>query len=191
MASHQLIETYVAGLVDRLPAHTVDELTDGLIETWRHYLAAGLSPDQAARVAIEEFGTADRITDEFVAQSPGRRAARLLLATGPIMAVCWGSSLIAGKAWTWQISRAVEAGYAIALVAVVAALLAAATSGHSYHRTRLGTVGALVVIVLDVAMLATAAAVAPTLVWPMAIAIPASIARIGLVLRSLPKALTG
>ena len=34
MASHDLIEAYLAELRRRLPADTVDELADGLIETY-------------------------------------------------------------------------------------------------------------------------------------------------------------
>jgi hypothetical protein len=190
MASHHLIDTYLAGLAQRLPANTVDELADGLVETWQHHLGNGEPTDQAARAAIAEFGAADRIADEFVAQAPGRRTARFLLATGPVMGVCWGTSLIAAKVWTWPIPRPIAAIYAAALLTVVAALVAAATSRHSYRRTRLGNAGALALLVLDAAMIVAVTVLAPVLVWPMAAAIPASLARIGLTLRSLPKGLT-
>ncbi len=187
MASHQLIDSYLAGLAGRLPADTVDELADGLTETWQHHLANGLSPDQAARATIAEFGTADRIADEFVAQAPGRRIARLLLATGPVMGGCWGVTLITAKVWTWPIQPPLAAAYALALLMVVLALLTAATSRHSYRRTRLGAAGALTLVVLDAAMIAGVAVLAPLLVWPMAVAIPASLARIGLTVRALPR----
>jgi len=188
MASHQLIDTYLAGLAERLPADTVDELADGLVETWQHHLASGLTSDRAARAAIAEFGAADRITDEFVAHASGRRTARLLLATGPVMGACWGTSLIAAQVWTWPIPQPIAAAYAASLLIVVAALITAATSRHSYRRTRLGNAGALALVVLDAAMLAAVTMLAPMLAWPMAAAIPASLARIGLALQSLPKA---
>ena len=44
MASHQLIDDYLARLAQRLPADAVDELADGITETWQHHLAAGRSP---------------------------------------------------------------------------------------------------------------------------------------------------
>jgi len=110
----------------------------------------------------------------------------LLLATGPILGACWGSSLIANKAWTWPIPTLAAATYVLALFAVVTALTGAATSRHSYRRTKLGTAGGLGLIVLDTSMLATVLFVAPTLVWPVAAAIPASLARAGLTLHSLP-----
>ena len=187
MASHQLIDTYLAALAQRLPADTVDELADGLIETWQHHLSRGLTSERAAQSAIAEFGGADRVADEFIVQAPGRHLARLLLATGPVMGACWGASLITAKAWTWPIPASVGAIYAVVLLSVVAVLIAAATSRHSFRRTRLGTVGALAIVVLDVTMIAAVAYLAPMLVWPMAIALPASLGRIGLVLQLMPR----
>jgi hypothetical protein len=186
VASHQLIDDYLARLAGRLPAEVVEELADGLTETWQHHVDEGCGPDEAAHAAIAEFGTADRVADEFVAQSPGRRLARLMLASGPIMACCWGPSLVAAKAWTWPVPRPASAAYALAFLVVVASLLAAASSRHSLRRTRLGLAAGLVLIGLDAAMVAAAVAFAPAFVWPMALAIPASIARIGLGLRLLP-----
>jgi hypothetical protein len=186
MASHQLIDDYLADLASRLPAEVVDELADGLIETWQHHLDSGSEPGEAAHAAIAEFGSADRVADEFVAQAPGRRMARLLLATGPVMALCWGPSLVAAKVWRWSLPWPAGAAYVLAFVAVVASLLVAAVSRHSYGRTRLGLAGGVVLIALDAAMVAAAAVLAPVFVWPMAVAIPASLARIGLALRSLP-----
>jgi class 3 adenylate cyclase len=190
MASHQLIDDYLAGLARRLPAEVVDELADGLFETWQHHLDQGRGPDQAARAAIAEFGSADRVSDEFVAQSPGRRIARLMLATGPIMALCWGPSLVAAKAWTWPVPRPAAAAYALAFLVVVASLLVAASSRSSWRRTRLGVAGGMVLIGLDAVMVSVAVGLAPVFVWPMALAIPASLGRIGLGLRMLPASRT-
>jgi hypothetical protein len=189
MASHELIDAYVARLAERLPADTVDELADGLVETWQHFVAGGLAPAPAARAAIAEFGAPRRIEDEFVAQASGRRTARLLLATGPIMGVCWGTSLVTAEVWTWPIPRPVGIVFAVALFGVVALLLMAATTRHSYRRTRFGAAGGLAIAVLDAAMIAAIATLAPTLVWPMAIATAASLARISFAIRWLPKAL--
>lgn len=35
---HQLIDAYLDEMADRLPVDAVDELTDGLLETWNHHL---------------------------------------------------------------------------------------------------------------------------------------------------------
>jgi hypothetical protein len=190
VAGHQLIDEHLTRLAHRLPADTVDELADGLTETWQHHLARGLPPAAAAQAAIGEFGTPEQISAAFIAQAPGRRTARLLLATGPPIGICWGASLITAQVWTWPIPVAAAATLAVALLAVVAALALAATSRRSYRRTRLGGIGALGLLTLDVAMLAGAILFAPTMVWPMALAIPASLARIGLTIRALPTALT-
>jgi hypothetical protein len=188
VASHQLIDEHLAVLARRLPADAVDELGDGLTETWQHHLAAGLPPADAARAAIGEFGTVDQITEAFVSNCPGRRTARILLATGPIAGACWGTSLAAAQAWTWPVPVPAAVVIAAALLVVVAALVTSATSRTSYHRARLGTAGGVGLAALDLTMLAAVGLLAPTLVWPLLIAIPVSLARIGLTLRLLPAA---
>jgi hypothetical protein len=190
VAGHQLIDDHLTRLAHRLPADTVDELADGLTETWQHHLARGLPPAAAARAAIREFGTPEQTTSAFIAQAPGRRTARLLLATGPPIGICWGASLITAQVWTWAVPVAATATLAVALLAVAAALALAATGRRSYRRTRIGGIGALGLLTLDVAMLAGVFLIAPTMAWPMAVAIPASLARVGLTLRALPAALT-
>jgi hypothetical protein len=106
MAGHQLnnddpdgyLDAYLAHLARHLPADVVDELADGLTETRQHHLDGGLSPTDAARAAIAEFGDPDQTIRAFVTQAPGRRIARTLLATGPLMALCWAPSLITAHA---------------------------------------------------------------------------------------------
>jgi hypothetical protein len=190
VAGHQLIEDHLSRLARHLPTNTIDELADGLAETWHHHLAAGLPREDAARAAISEFGTPEQITAAFIAQAPGRRTARVLLATGPPIGICWGASLITAQVWTWPIPALAALTAAVALLAVVVALVLAATSRRSYRRTRLGAIGAVGLLALDAAMLAGAVLIAPTPVWPMALAIPASLARIGLTVRTLPSVLT-
>jgi hypothetical protein len=189
MASHRLIEDYLADLGRRLPPDVIDELADGLAETWHRHLAAGLAPTQAARAAIAEFGTVEEITTAFVAQAPARRTARLLLATGPLVGACWGASLAAAHAWTWPVAPAAAVLYGATLLAVIASLLISATSRHSYRAAQLGAAGGLGLIALDATMLAAVLLIAPTPVGPMLVAVPVSLTRIGLTLRSLPRAL--
>jgi hypothetical protein len=188
VASHQLIDAHLATLAARLPADAVDELADGLDETWHHHLDAGLPRAEAARAAIAEFGTTEQITDAFVRHAPGRRTAALLLATGPVAGASWGTTLVTAHAWTWPVPHPAAAAYGLALLAVVATLAIAATARHSYRRTRLGIAGCLGLVVLDATMLATVVLAAPVPVWPMLVAIPVSLARIGFTLRSLPHA---
>ena len=161
MAGHDLIDAYLATLARRLPTEVVDELADGLAETWQSHVGRGLRPAAAARAAIAEFGTPDQVVDAFVRQAPGRRTARLLLASGPVAGVCWGASLRGAHAWTWPVPRPAAALFGAALVAVAAALAVAATSRHSYRRTRLGGIGAFGLLVLDATMVSAALLAAP------------------------------
>ena len=79
---------------------------------------------------------------------------------------------------------------AVAGLAAVGLLVAAATSRHSYRRTRLAGVGGLAVIALDITMLTGMLLVAPSPAWPMLGAITLSLARIAVTTRLLPRTLT-
>jgi hypothetical protein len=180
MASHHLIDTYLDELRRRLTDDAVDELADGLYETWHHFLGQGLTATDAAHAAIAEFGSPTQITGAFVSHSSGRTTARLLLATGPVVGASWGASLVAARAWSWPVPTAAAGAFALTLVGVVALLVAAATSRHDHRRTRLGHVGAVGLMALDIAMLAAVPLVAPVIVWPMAVAMTASLVRIAI-----------
>ncbi|WP_395108309.1 hypothetical protein [Actinomadura sp. SCN-SB] len=191
MASHPLIEEHLAQLARQLPAEVVDELADGLTETYRHHLTTGTDPNAAARHALAEFGTPDQITTAFVAHSPSRHAARTLLATGPPVAAAWATALITGHAWQWPIPTAAGLTIGLVLLAVVATLATAATGRARYTRTRIAVlVGGIGLIVLDAAALTGLALITPALAWPLAIAACASLIRIGLALRTLPRILS-
>ena len=185
MAGHALIDAHLAELARQLPAPVVDELADGLAETYERHLARGVEPTTAATVTIAEFGQPAQIAAAFTRQAPGRRAALALLITGPVFAACWGPSLILSHAWTWPVPTPAAVVFGLTLLGVVAALVAAATSCH-YPRTRLAAAGAIGLVLLDVALLTAVLLAAPALVWPMALAIPASLTRIGLTARTLP-----
>ncbi len=186
MAGHPLIEAYRAGLTHRLPADVVDELADGLTETWQHHLTAGSPPESAARAAIAEFGALDQVVDAFVTQSFGRRIARLLLSTGPVVGACWGAGLVSARPSGWPLPALAAIPLGVALLVVVGTLMVAATSRHNYYRARLGIVGGLGLIVLDLVLLTVIVVATPTPAWPLLAGTAASLARIGLVLRSLP-----
>lgn len=186
MAGHQLIDAYLATLRRRLPADAVDELADGLHESWHHHRAEGLPPTGAARAAIAEFGTVEQVVRAFVTNAPGRRAARLLLATGPLVGVSWGAGLVTAHVWTWPVPFSAAVCFAAALISVAAILLVAATGTGSLRRTRLGMAGGLGLFILDATMLAAVVLMAPELSWPMYAAIPASLARMAYTARSLP-----
>lgn len=190
MASHQLIDAYRAELARRLPPDIVDELADGLDDAFQHHLLKGLEPTQAAVAATQEFGRPDQIAAEFARQSPHRHTALALLATGPLFAGLWGSSLITARAWTWTIPTGAAVIYGATLITVVGCLIAVAAS-RAYATTRLISPACAGMIALDTIMLTAITLVAPVLTWPMALAIPASITRIGLAARQLRRLASG
>lgn len=190
MASHVLIDMHLVALGRRLPADAVDELADGLTESYEHHLHDGLGVDHAAELAVAEFGTVDEITTAFVRHAPGRRVAVTLLATGPGVAACWAVTLVTAQAWTWPLAAGIALLFGIILLATIAALVAVAANTTSYARTRLTAISGTTMILLDTAMIVTIAVGPSAFVWPMALAIPASLTRIGLTARALPRILT-
>jgi hypothetical protein len=191
MAGHRLIDASITALARRLPAGAVDELADGLTETYQRHLSNGLDPDAAAGAAIAEFGDPDLVIAAFVRQSPGRRLARALLGSGPAVGGCWGAALITGHAWTWPVPLPARLAFGLALLAVVTALALAATTRRSLRLTRLTTVSGLGLVALDAAALACVALVPPAFSWPLAAAVLASLARVTLTIRTLPRLPTG
>jgi hypothetical protein len=97
MAESRLIGAYLAELSAQLPTPIVAELADGLDQTHRHHLGQGL--DSAAAAAVAEFGEPQVIVAAFTHSNPVRRAARRLLAAGPVVGACWDTALIINRAW--------------------------------------------------------------------------------------------
>lgn len=173
-----LITGYLTGLRRSLPAPIADEATDGLIQTYEQHLAAGAGEEEAARAALVDFGDLAMVVGEYIRQAPSRRAAWLLLATGPVAATCWAAALVTSRAWTWPVPATARLAFGVLLLATVLALLAAATSRHSYQRTRLALVAGPVIIALDATAIAVALAAAPALTSLLLVAMAVSIGRI-------------
>jgi hypothetical protein len=182
-----VIAGYLAGLHRRLPAALADEAADGLIETFEYQIAAGAGEHEAARAALAEFGDLATVVGEFTRQSPGRRTARLLLATGPFAGLCWAAALIVGRAWTWPVPATVRFSFGAVLLLALLALLAAATSRYSYQRTRLTVFSGPALIVLDAAAITAAVLAAPALTWALDIAVGVSLGRITFTAWTLPR----
>ena len=182
-----LIAGYLAGLHRRLPAPISDEAADGLIETYEHHLAAGAGEQAAAHAAVAEFGNLETVVSEFTRQAPGRRTARMLLATGPVVGSCWAAALILSRAWTWPVPAVARAGFGALLLLAVLALAAAATSRHSYQRTRLTAAASPVILILDATAVAATVLAAPALTAALGTAAGASLGRIALTAWTLPR----
>ena len=71
-----LITSYLDTLARQLPGPVVEELADGLEETYRRHLGLGLTPEAAAAAAVTEFGEPELVAAEFARAHPARRAAR-------------------------------------------------------------------------------------------------------------------
>jgi hypothetical protein len=170
------------------PRPIADEAADGLIEAYEQHRATGTGDQEAARAALAEFGELRLVVGEYTRQAPGRRAARLLLATGPAAGLCWALALIPARAWTWPVPATARLGFGAALLLTAALLLAAATSRHSYHRTRLTAAAASpLLLALDATAVAAAALAAPALTPALAVAAAASLSRIAFTAWALPR----
>ncbi|MEP7022719.1 MAG: permease prefix domain 1-containing protein [Actinomycetota bacterium] len=189
MAEPSLITQYLAELARQLPNGIVDELADGLDQTYRHYLGQGLGPDAAAGAAVAEFGEPQLIAAACTRASPARRDSRRLLAAGPVVGACWAAALVTSRAWTWPVPAAARMTTGVALVTVIGLLIIAAT-GRCYRTTgRTGAAACLGVTVIDTTLIMTVAAVAPVMTWPVILAMTLSAARIAFAVRSLRPAL--
>jgi hypothetical protein len=182
-----LIDDYLAGLRRRLPAPIAEEAAAGLLEAYEHHLVLGAGDQEAARAALAEFGDLATVADEFTRQAPGRRAARWLLATGPVAGLCWAAALIGGRAWTWPVPATARLVFGAVLLVAVLALLVAATSQHSYQRTRLAMLASPVILVLDVTAITAVLLTAPALTWTLGAAVAVSLGRIALTAWTLPR----
>jgi hypothetical protein len=180
-----LITSYVTELRRSLPAPVADEAADGLIETYEQHLATGAGDHQAARAALTDFGDLALVVGEYTRQAPGRRAARLLLATGPIAGACWAVALITSRAWTWPVPAAARLTFGAVLLVTVVTMLVVATSRHSYQRTRLALIAGPVIIALDATAVVTALTAAPALTPVLLIAMAISLGRIAFTARTL------
>lgn len=185
MAGHDLIDSQLRVLARRLPAPFVEELADGLTETYQAQLQRLGDPGAAAREAIAEFGDADTICAAFVRQAPSRAAARVLLATGPMVGVVWAIALVSAQAWTWPMPSAAPLSVGATLVLVVAALALTQTVSYHYRAVRLAAVsGAFGVVLVDVTVLTTARVMAlPSIL--IVCALTASVARVVLTAQML------
>jgi hypothetical protein len=91
MPGPRLIDDYLAALSVDLPGRIVDELSDGLDETYHRHLGQSHDPETAARAAVAEFGEPRVIVAAFTDASRGRKTARRLLAAGPVVGLCWAA----------------------------------------------------------------------------------------------------
>ena len=185
MSGPGLIDGYLDTLTGKLPGPVVEELADGLEETCRRHLDLGLAPEAAAQAAVAEFGDPELIAAEFARVHPGRRAARRLLAFGPVVGLCWAVALVTSRAWTWPVPVAVDIVPGLALVTAMALLAVAARTTRYRPIGRAGAAGCIGTAALDAFMIIGVLAANPAARWAVAVAMIASAARLGLSARLL------
>lgn len=190
MAGSGLITGYLKVLAERLPGPVVEELADGLDETYRRHLKLGLAPEAAAAAAVAEFGAPELIAAEFARAHPARRAARRLLMIGPVVGGCWAVALVTGRAWAWPVPVTVGLVPGLALLAIVALLAISALSTRYRPAARAGMAGCIGTAALDTAMISVVLTEDPAITRAAIIAMTASIVRVGLNARLLHPALT-
>ncbi|HWU11675.1 MAG TPA: permease prefix domain 1-containing protein [Streptomyces sp.] len=164
-------------------ARMIEELREGLAETARAHAAEGVPYEQAARLAVRDFGTVEEVApvcqrELTIAQA--RHTARTVTLTAPFLIACWFLARTPGPSGTaWQLPRTAQAlAVHLAGIAIAAALLAAVTLAATGtlarrlptpHRLPLvvAWAGTTTSVAMAVATLALALAAALTAHWPL------------------------
>ena len=169
----RLIGGYLQCLAAQLPGPIVEELADGLTETYRSYRARGLSADAAADAAVKEFGSAEEILAGF---------ARVNLGLGPVVGGFWVAALVTSRVWPGPAPARVVLG--LLLVACIGSLLVAALSRQYRVAVYSGMAGCAGFAALDASLIVGALLVAGRASWVTALAIAVSSGRIALCARA-------
>jgi hypothetical protein len=183
---HPAVTGYLGLLAEQLPGDLVDELSDGLLQTYQRHARVG-DPDTAATAAIAEFGDVSTVLNACVQACPGRQAARRLLLTGPLVGAAWACALVVTTAWTWQLPPLVPVLLAFTLFTTIAALVVGSAGRVSYRRTStLGSIAAIAVLLIDTSLPVAALVAAPAVNAAVLLAIGASLTRLVWTLGRLP-----
>ncbi len=185
MDQPRLIEEYRAALLAELPAVMAWEVSDGLDEAYDKYLREGLPAGQAADSAVAELGDPATVIAAFSRASPARHMARVLIATGPAVGLCWAGALVSARAWQWQIPAVAPLIFGAVLIGSIVTLLAAVRSCRYRPARRCGLAGCTGLAVLDGSLIAMVLATTPDLRWLTVLAICVSAARLTGVARAM------
>ena len=185
----RLFRGYLEVLARQLPASIVDELADGLAETYRSYLSRGLSATAAAEAAVREFGSPEEILAGFARVNPARRAARRLLGLGPVVGGGWVAALVTSRVWPgpWP----ARVGVGLALLASIGLLAMAALVRRYRVSVFSGVAGFAGFAALDTTMIVGVVILAGSLTWVTALAMAGSMVRVTMCARALRPAMAG
>ncbi|MGE5285705.1 MAG: permease prefix domain 1-containing protein [Micromonosporaceae bacterium] len=178
MSRHELIDDYVRDLRAALPADVVNELADGLLETYDEFRVSGLTPGEAERAALADFGASSDVVAAFDAITPCRGTARALLASGPLLGGCWALALLTSHVGRWHIPIPARLAFASLLLSVVVLLAMASRASYLHTRRKAALAGTGGVLLLDASAVIATSALAPAPAWPLMLAASASLTRI-------------
>jgi len=132
------LEAYLFDLARRLPGprrrrtRILTELRDGLDHAMADHRADGLGDDSAAAAAIARFGAPQAVADAFMdelATAYTRHVLFWYLVTGPLVGLCWLSTLHPWRSGPVALLMAIPVLPVVAL-AVVTAVSTLATTGR-------------------------------------------------------------
>ncbi|MFC9944301.1 permease prefix domain 1-containing protein [Streptomyces pratensis] len=165
-------------------ARMIEELRDGFADTVEAHVEEGKPYEQAARLAVREFGTVEEIAplcqrELTIAQA--RHTARAAVLAAPFLIACWYLARTSGRLadTAWQLAGTAQSlAVYLAGTAIVAALLAASTAGATGALARrlptpqrlplvVAWAGTTTSVTMAVATLALAVAAALATDWPL------------------------
>jgi len=185
MPEHRLIREYNEALAAELPARLADEVADGLAEANAKNMALGLDQDDAAQATVAEFGDPAAVIAAFCRACPARKVAANFLTTGPVVGACWAAALITSRAWAWPVPAVAPVLLGAMLAVTVVALRTAASARRYRVVRRAGAAGCVCLATLDSSVISAVLIVAPSIHWPILLAVSASAARLCVVARAI------
>jgi hypothetical protein len=190
------------------------ELGAGVADATDAYRCAGLNPVQAARAAIAEFGSPDRVAAGFrgeLAAAQARRTAVTLMVIGPLTGALWFAAAVAshigrlGLPWEWaSLPAGAQLATHLAAIALAAAvgstLFTLAVTGRltrwlPARPAAAAAIAAGSLAAVDIALLAALIILAASMpgrlaAVPVAAAAAASLVRLSLAARAARNCLT-
>ncbi|MGW6510724.1 permease prefix domain 1-containing protein [Streptomyces niveus] len=126
----------------RAKSRMIQEIRDGLTDTVEAHTRDGVPPDEAARLAVREFGTPEQLAPSCQREltiAQARRTALSVTLTVPFLIACWHLIWTAGQGWQLQQTAQLVAVQLAAVAAVATLLMAAALAATGALARRLPT----------------------------------------------------
>jgi hypothetical protein len=194
------METYLRDVEGRIPRWrrarraVLAELADGLCDAAEHYVARGVSPDQAAARAVRDSGPAPVVAQaisEVLSAAQAHTTAAALVLTGPVVGMLWLSALVPGRPPSALLVQRPGIGLSVVAAALFAGLTVLTTRfAHlPTHLTpaRTAAIACAAAALCDVSLIVVAVSAltshSPQLMSPLTLAGAASMVRLALTQR--------